>query len=400
MAEFMPHHGGPDALGVPAWDFSTNANACGPAPLALAAVRAADVSRYPDPSGLRLRQALARLHRVEPARIVPAASASEFIGRLSTAVALAFPGATVQVPVAAYGDYARAAAALGLRVWRGPVPAIAAADSAGAVDADVAASAEPPRLLWHTEPGSPLGQTEAPPPVSPGAVLVIDCAYAPLRLQGAAPELPAHAWQLWSPNKALGLTGVRGAYAIAPELGRVAGAAADASDVSAAGPASPVWLLERLQALTPSWPLGAQGVAMLASWAEPETQAWVRQSLVTLRDWKERQLALCAELGWQCRPSVTPFFVARWPAATTPGAPADDRFDAAEPPADHAAALRATVSQLRQLGLKLRDTSSMGLPGWVRLSVQPPAAQDALARLWRQVMQPLPHSPLIDRIPT
>lgn len=377
MAEFAPHHGGPDALGVPAWDFSTNANACGPAPQALAAVRAADVSRYPDPSGLALRQALARLHRVEPARIVLAASASEFIGRLSTAVALAFPGATVQVPAVAYGDYARAALALGLRVRRGPDPVAAGARPADAADA----GAEPPRLCWHTEPGSPLGQTEPPTPPLPGAVLVIDCAYAPLRLQGAAPELPARAWQLWSPNKALGLTGVRGAYAIAPEPDGTA--------------ASQDWLT-RLQLLAPSWPLGAQGVAMLTSWAEPATQAWVRQSLATLRDWKARQLALCAELGWQCRPSVTPFFVARWPAAAAPGVPADDPFDTA----DQAAALCATVSQLRQLGLKLRDTRSMSLPGWVRLSVQPPAAQDTLARLWRQVMQPLPHSPLIDRIPT
>ena len=32
-------HGGPDALGVPRWDFSTNANACGPCPPALQAVQ-------------------------------------------------------------------------------------------------------------------------------------------------------------------------------------------------------------------------------------------------------------------------------------------------------------------------------------------------------------------------
>jgi histidinol-phosphate aminotransferase len=359
VADLDPQHGGPDALGVPAWDFSTNANACGPAPLALAAVRAADVSRYPDPSGAQLRSALARLHGVAPDRIVLAASASEFIGRLSTAVALTFPGATVQIPAVAYGDYAHAALALGLRVRRGPGPA-----AAGAGAAQVAAMhAELPRLLWHTEPGSPLGQSEPPPSVPPGALLVIDCAYAPLRLQGAAPALPAHAWQLWSPNKALGLTGVRGAYAIAPELDSMAAS---------------LNMLARLQALAPSWPLGAQGVAMLSSWAEPATQTWVRQSLATLRDWKERQLALCAELGWQGQPSVTPFFVARWP---TGGATDTDPAEAIA----RAAVLRITLSRLRQLGLKLRDTTSMGLPGWVRLSVQPPEAQDALARLWRQV---------------
>ena len=63
-----PLHGGPDALGVPRHDFSTNANACGPAPMALEQVRQVDVRRYPDPSHAALRQQLARLHGVEPAR--------------------------------------------------------------------------------------------------------------------------------------------------------------------------------------------------------------------------------------------------------------------------------------------------------------------------------------------
>jgi len=38
------------------------------------------------------------------------------------------------------------------------------------------------------------------------------------------------------------------------------------------------------------------------------------------------------------------------------------------------------VASLRAQGIKLRDTTSMGLPGHWRLSVQPPAAQNALAK--------------------
>ena len=34
----MPRHGGTDHQGVPAWDFSTNSNACGPCPQALEAL--------------------------------------------------------------------------------------------------------------------------------------------------------------------------------------------------------------------------------------------------------------------------------------------------------------------------------------------------------------------------
>lgn len=407
-------HGGPDALGVPRWDFSSNANACGPEPSALAALRAADPCAYPDPAYQALRDALGRLHGVPARRVLVAASASEFIARLTTAVALARPGATVRVPVPGYGDYARAARAAGLRIvdgrgecgvapavraWAGRCHALgegARAARAGSTgmhgdrlatdeatgerldrgdgvavsvsvgvgvgvgvgaamgrDAPVADPAmaphEPADLVWHTEPGSPCGSTGPAPVTKAGGVLVIDCAYAPLRLDGAAGPLPPNAWQLWSPNKALGLTGVRGAYALAP-------AEADGGD-----------LIACLAALAPSWPVGAHGLAMLQAWAGAAAQAWVRHSRVTLARWKEAQLASMRDGGWTVAPSVTPFVAARWP-------------DGLPPPA-------VLLPRLREHGVKLRDTASMGLPGWVRLSVQPPEAQQALARAWRTVVR-------------
>jgi hypothetical protein len=51
-------HGGPDAQGPVRWDFSTCANAAGPCPQALAAIRWAAPTRYPDPAGTAVRQAL------------------------------------------------------------------------------------------------------------------------------------------------------------------------------------------------------------------------------------------------------------------------------------------------------------------------------------------------------
>ncbi|KQU64498.1 MULTISPECIES: aminotransferase class I/II-fold pyridoxal phosphate-dependent enzyme [unclassified Rhizobacter] len=309
----MTTHGGPDARGIPRHDFSTNANACGPAPIAWSEV---DASRYPDPSYTALRAALAAHHRVTADRIVIAASASEFIARISTAIALATPGAGVFIPRPCYGDYAAAAAARGL------------CD----VERDAAA------LVWHASPSSPLGRS-APLPWIDGAVHVIDCAYAPLQLSGQQHRMSDTAWQLWSPNKALGLTGIRAAYAIAPE-------------------ADP--LVRPLRDLAPSWPLGAHGVAMLTAWTQPGTQQWLHDSLATLRRWKLRQLDLCASLGWQCEDSETPFHLAR------------------------ADGLIERLPALRERGIKLRDTTSMGLPGAVRISVQPPEAQDALARAWRE----------------
>jgi histidinol-phosphate aminotransferase len=169
--------------------------------------------------------------------------------------------------------------------------------------------------------------------------VVLDLAYAPLRLSGKSSfsrtDL-AQVWQLFTPNKALGLTGVRAAYVIAP-LHFEAQALA-------------------LQALAPSWLVGAHGVAMLASWVQPEVQAWLVASLDTLRAWKVRQLSLLEHLGWTCLPSDANYFCARAPQTLD-------------------------LSALRQTyGIKLRDAGSFGLPAWLRLAVLPPSAQDALGR--------------------
>ena len=351
MSQSIRIHGGPDAQGVPLYDFSTNSNACGPCPQALAAVQAADPTRYPDASYAKLRIALADFYDVQPWRIVLAGSASEFIFRF-TVWARQQGARSVGLPSHAYGDYAQAAQAWGLEV------------AEPYADAD---------LVWACEPSSPLGQSHSTWPeflvsqghttlISYSAVgdvpavnalaevhstshahpthVVLDCAYAPLRLDGTPSLSDAQrqqVWQLFSPNKALGLTGVRAAFAIAP-LG--------------AEPAT-----EQLDALAPSWLIGAHGVAMLHAWTRADTQTWLRSSLQILRNWKERQVQGLHALGWTVRPSDTPFFCAQPPAGV----------DAS-----------ALCLSLRAQGLKLRDATSFGLAGWVRLGVLSPVAQDAL----------------------
>lgn len=314
-------HGGADALGVPRWDFSSNANSAGPAPHALERLAHADRRGYPDPAYTALRERLAQRHGVRPSQVLVAASASEFIRRMSLAMALHHPGAAVRCPRPGYGEYAAAAQALGLRV--------------------VGADESPAALAWVTQPDSPSGQV--PGQLWPSTTLtVLDLAYAPLQLSGPCVELPFWAWQLWSPNKALGLTGVRGAYAIAPEQ--------DAPWARA------------LEGLAPSWPLGADGVALLQAWLSADTEPWLAQARAVLRQWKAQQLALCSALGWTCEPSHTPYYLARWP--------------------EQGAARLTRLQALRLAGVKLRDTASMGLPDHVRVSVQAPEAQQALRLAW------------------
>lgn len=325
-------HGGPDGQGVPLHDFSTNSNACGPCPAALAAVRQADATRYPDAGYTALRGQLAVFHEVEESRVLLAASASEFIFRI-TALAAGQGGRAVWLPPLSYGDYAQAAAAHGLAL------------ASQAVDA---------QLRWACEPSSPLGAAQAGlaelVDSRKASLVVLDCAYEPLRLSAAptlSPQQLKTTWQLWTPNKALGLTGVRAAYALAP-VGQADSAAA-------------------LEQRCPSWPVGAHGEAMLTAWVATEAQDWLAASLETLREWKTRQIALCESLGWRCLPSEANFFCA-------------------QPALPKGLSLQQALAALRAQGIKLRDTSSFGLPGHVRLSVQPPAVQDALVAAWRKCL--------------
>ena len=339
-------HGGTDALGVPAHDFSTNANACGPCPQALRALQAAHAQPYPDPTYTALRGQLGAFHGVDASRIVLAGSASEFIFRI-TAHAARSGLRRAALPVHRYGDYAQAARAWGLECVAAPGPATAAEPWAPRPS-----KGGEPMLHWACEPSSPLGQADpalALWQVEAGAGLrVIDCAYQPLRLDGRQSTLPADAWQVWTPNKALGLTGVRAAYAVAPE-----GAQAEVA---------------ALQALAASWVVGAHGVALLEAWTRPAVQQWLAHSRSQLVQWKSAQAALCDALGWQVLPgSLANYFVARWPA-------------------QEAARMDARLAWLRRAhGIKLRDTASFGLPGAVRLGVLPPASQQALGQAWRAV---------------
>jgi histidinol-phosphate aminotransferase len=324
-------HGGPDGLGVPLHDFSTNGNACGPCPSALAAVQRADATRYPDAGYTTLRAKLAGFHEVDEARVLLAASASEFIFRI-TAFAAGQGARAVWLPPHSYGDYAHAAAAHGLPV--------------GNEGGDA-------QLLWASEPSSPLGAAQAGLAAlvegrDAQTLVVLDRAYEPLRLSAAptlSPQQLQNTWQLWTPNKALGLTGVRAAYAISP---------VDQVDNVAA-----------LEQRCPSWPVGAHGEAMLMAWTGREAQDWLAASLQTLREWKARQIALCESLGWRCLPSEANFFCA-------------------QPALPEGLSLQQALAALRAQGIKLRDTTSFGLPGHVRISVQPPGVQDALAIAWHR----------------
>jgi histidinol-phosphate aminotransferase len=343
-------HGGPDAGPAIVWDFSTNANTLPLPESCLSLLLDADRTRYPDPGYGEVRARLAQACDTEPHRILPTSGSSEGIRRLTLAASL--QGAReAWVPTPAYGDYAAAASALRLRVRH-----VDLNDDGAMGDVEAALSEsclQGPVLLWLCEPCNPTGATLSAPWWSmlmamarrqPNLILAVDRAYAPLRLSGQdafdARELADLAWQCWSPNKALGLTGVRAGWIQAPRV-------------------DPLQLVGELERLAPSWVLSAEGVSMLTHWHDAAVQNWLAHSRTTLARWCDAQQAGLMSMGWTVQATQVPFFLAR-------------------PPLHDADDVPSLLARLRHHGIKLRDATSFGLPGVVRLRVHEPAAQEAL----------------------
>lgn len=346
-------HGGPDGGPAVQWDFSSNANVrLQPADL-MQALAEVDRTHYPDPDYAALRAHLAVATGCGARQIVPTAGSSEGIRRLTLAASLQGVVREVWVPQPGYGDYAAAATALGLSVrpWH---------DAASALGEVVNRARETPILWWLCEPCNPTGAS-LPVPFwrELGRVLAredrltvaLDRAYEPLRLRGADPVPAAVAqacWQLWSPNKACGLTGVRAGWMQAP---------ADGGGLTAVS----------VEALAPSWVLSAEGVGLLERWHGPQVQAWLSESRQQLAQWQAVQRDALCELGWTHREgSVTPFMLS-------------------QPPWHDPAQVAVGLQALRVRGIKLRDASSFGLPGWVRWRTHEPAAGRALCQALREI---------------
>lgn len=343
-------HGGPDLLGPITWDLSTNANALAAPVCVWEALRHATRHRYPEPSYAALRARLGEGAGVTADRVLPTAGSSEAIRRLTLAASLAGVR-QVRVPEPGFGEYRAAAQALGLdvRPW--------SPDAPQPMD-----WGDAPALIWVCDPCNPtgrgasaalLGGLSAHLARQPASWLAWDAAYEPLRLDGPRAPWPAcllaRAWQLWSPNKALGLTGVRAGWMIAPAQ---AGWRAQ---------------IDRVMALAPSWVLSAEGVELLLQWHTPDVTQWLADSRQALWQWRAVQQAWWRERGCVVRDSDTPFYLVAPPPSWS-----EDRVARAWP-------------CWRAMGIKLRNAHDLGLPGWWRVRTLPPHAMPALARAWDEV---------------
>jgi histidinol-phosphate aminotransferase len=332
-----PTHGGTDAGPPAGFDFSTNANALGTSPIARAALRAVDPAGYPDPAYTELRVALAAWHGRHADEVVVGAGACELIHRAVRAA-----GGPVVLWEPTFGEYRYAADVAGV-----PVRA--------AHDLDTWLRLLPgSALAFLCIPNSPDGSVVDPAPLANAAAdagcrLVVDLAYHPL--SQVRPDPPDNAWQLWAPNKAHGVTGVRAAYLV--------------TDTEAAA---------RLRR-APSWVLSTHGVAFLATLPSMAAQRWVADTRAILWQWRDELADRLRTAGVAVTVGPANFLLA------------------------HVGDAAGTAARLRRAGIRVRDATSFGLPDAIRLSAQPAAAQEALlAALRASIPTTRSPAPIANRI--
>lgn len=173
---------------VPA-KLSSNENPWGPSPAAVAALReAADSShRYPDGSATRLREAIAALHHLDPARIVCGTGSDEILHLLP--LIYCQPGDSVVHVEHGFMVYPIAARRAGAEPLAAPDR-----DYTADVDSLLATVRPDTRMLFIANPNNPTGTMISAAEMArlhaglrPDILLVIDQAYAEY-LEGADPD--------------------------------------------------------------------------------------------------------------------------------------------------------------------------------------------------------------------
>jgi histidinol-phosphate aminotransferase len=312
----------------PRFDFSSNANPLGPCPSVLTAVRKADIARYPDPLYTRLRETLAEFHETSPDRIVVGAGASELILRLIRHI-----DGVVQQLSPTFSEYARGARLAGRPLLSARTPAAFLRTQRSHRGIGF--------ICWPNNPTGHAWPTDFIATAAAAGPVVLDLAYAPLcdLPEADALEAAAHqAYRLYSPNKAFGLTGVRGAYLVTPRIDR------------------------RLANDAPSWVIGRDAVALLDASTNPRARNWLALSIPRIRQWRSQLASSLEQLGLPVRNSPATFLLA-------------NVRDAAR-----------TTARLRNAGVRVRDCSSFGLRRWIRVSAQRPRAQRVLLDELKRVL--------------
>ncbi len=329
---------------------ASNESALGPSPKAVAAYRAlaGEIHRYPDGSAEELREALARRHGLDPARIVCGAGSDELITLLLRSYA--GPGDEVLYSRHGFLMYPIGAQTVGATPVAAPERELTTD-----VDALLERVSERTRLVFIANPNNPTGTylsasevTRLHAGLPPSVVLAIDAAYAEFVNRNdyepgvALVDRADNVVMLRTFSKIYALAGLRLGWAYCPPtiadvLNRMRGPFNVAAPALAAGVAAveDVVAIERARAHNERW-LG-----------------WFSERLTAI--------------GIPLTPSVGNFVLARFPDSPSKNADAAFAF-------------------LQSRGILVRQMGGYGLPQYLRITIGTGAEMEQMAETLAEFM--------------
>ena len=305
-----------------ALDFSVNTNPLGPAPSVLRAIAGADWTRYPGDDEPTLRAAIANHVGVSPDQVVLGNGSVELIWLI--ALACVRPGDCVAIAETTFGEYARAARLAAARV----------------VDMQQSNQA---RLTFVCNPNNPDGAYQPRPAMEQLAqrtsgVLAIDEAYVGFldqRWDSAALLELGNVVVLRSMTKDHALPGLRLGYGFAPRE-----------------------IAQALESVRPPWSVNAGALRAGLAALEPAAQAHVAAARDVVQAARRLLTQGFERRGFNVRQSEANFVLVEVGDAT------------------------GFRRALLRYGVVVRDCTSFGLPGHVRVACKRPAeCQRLLAAL-------------------
>ena len=337
VAKMLPsRHGGIDyaeleRLGISpqsVMDFSVSTNPFGPPPGIAAALSRAPVDRYPDSDATKLRLLLARKLKISPDNILVGSGSTELI-RL-VAAAYFGPGDPVVIPQPTYSEYEVACNLADARVLKMTMPEETGFRLKSAGFADFIKKHQP-KGIFLCNPNNPTGQYLSASEVKEilsaagDSLLILDEAYVAFT-ENAWPSLDLLPQDnlviLRSMTKDYALAGLRLGYAIAAE--------------------PVISVLERVK---PPW--NVSSAAQAAGVHVLQADGYLDACREKIKEAKQLLIAGLKDMGFAVLPSATNFFLVK---------------------VGHAARFRQA---LLGKGILVRECTSFGLPGYIRLAPRP-----------------------------
>jgi len=317
-------------------DFSTGVSPLPPPAEIVAAVRNADLSRYPHPTALPVREAIGGWHDLPASQVVVGAGSVELIWALARA--FAGPDRRGLIVSPAFGEYEQALRATGAAVVSVEMAAPRFGFPSQELEAALAASSIATAFICRPSnpclTAAPDGELAAIARRWPATLFVVDEAYLPMFDGIDGVPLAPNIAVLRSLTKIFALPGLRLGYLLAPP------------PIAAA-----------VQAALPPWNVSspAQAAGVVAARLMASHLAPIREQIAALRSSLAERLASVAG-----RPAQAggPFLL----------------YQSEDAP--------ALVGRLREQGVQVRHAASFGLPRYIRIGVRTEPDQERLVRAW------------------